>query len=495
MKKVLLIEPPFQRFMGFKCDWFSLGLGYIASVLQSKGFPTRIYNSEFHTRPQYLKYTKLLSRSESYCDGLENKFHPVWTEIRKVIDTESPDVVGIAVKTIKVKSAQRVAEICKSINEDIVVVAGGPHCTILPEEMMADKNIDYVVRGEGELTMIELLESLEGRKSLENINGLSFRKNSKILHNSNRPLVNDLDKIPFPAKDCLINSESYDNEAVGNIISNRGCPFDCGYCAAHITWTRKVRYRSVANVLKEITLLMDSFGTRQFTFWDDSFTLNKKRIIELCKVLSKEKLGIKWGCNTRFDLLDEEIIGYMKEGGCNNIELGVESGSSRILKLIRKDISIEKMYNVADILRKYNLYWSAFFMVGLPTETPGDIKMTIDLMWRLKPNYATFSIYTPYPGTELYEVLLKEGIITKSMEWHLYSHQSKNNNFTGIIDNEKFKDIVDEVSRAFDSYNNSLSNIVGKALSKSTIYLHDPVELLRDAKRYLNYIGISQERS
>jgi radical SAM superfamily enzyme YgiQ (UPF0313 family) len=413
--------------------------------------------------------------------------------VKDVICSEAPDVVGISVKTVKFKAAQIIAKICKSVDKNIIVVAGGPHCTALADQVLADGNIDYVVRGEGEFAFVRLLDSLKRDISLQLVDGLSYRNDSGVVHNKSRTPVPDLDGIPFPARDSLINRSLYAPEAFGDIITSRGCPFDCAYCASHLTWTKKVRYRSVANILLEIKAVMRAFGTRQFTFWDDSFTLSKKRIIEFCRVLADEKLGINWGCNTRFDLLDEEVIKCMKHAGCNNVELGVESGSPRILELIRKDVPVWKMQNVAMLLRKYGLYWSGFFMVGLPTETPDDIKMTIDLMKKLKPNYATFSIFTPYPGTELWQMLLQKGLVTANMDWHRYSHQSRTNNFTSTIDNVEFAGIVDEVSKAFDANNNTVTNICKKALSKTTVYLHSPIEFVRDVRKYLNYAGITSK--
>jgi radical SAM superfamily enzyme YgiQ (UPF0313 family) len=479
--------------MGFKCDWFPLGLGYIASTLRQEGFSAQVYNAEFHTQPEYLPYTDLLKRSEDYCAALEDREHPVWQEISSLIHSLNPDVLGITVKTVKLKAAGIIAEISKSIRKDIIVVAGGPHCTCLPEEVMQDKNIDYIIRGEGELTMLELLEALKGTRRIEKVEGLSYRENSKVIHNKARPLMPELDQIPFPArycKDFLIQREAYDIEAFGNIITSRGCPFNCAYCSAHLTWTKNVRYRSIADILEEIKFILKNYGTRQITLWDDSFTLNKNRLIQFCQALEDEKLKINWSCTTRFDLLDEEIIRHMKEAGCNNVELGIESGSPRMLKLIKKNISIEKMQNIARILSRYNLYWSGFFMLGLPTETPEDIKMSIGLMKRLKPNYATFSMFTPYPGTELYETLLKNGAVTKSLNWQRYSHQSRNNNFTGVISNEEFRKIVDTASKAFDSNNNRITNILKKALSRTRIYFSQPLEFFKDVRRYLNYIGI-----
>ncbi|HLB74399.1 MAG TPA: radical SAM protein [Sedimentisphaerales bacterium] len=492
--RVLLIEPPFQRFTGLKCDWFPLGLGYVASTLRSRGFCVRIYNAEFHTKPQYLRYAKMLDRSQNYCNALEDEDHPIWLEVRDVIESFCPDVVGLTVKTPKLNSARRIAEICKSIDKGIVVVAGGPHPTVLPEEVVGDENIDYAVRGEGEVTMLELVEALQGRRALDDIDGISYRRRSAICHNKNRALISDLDNNPLPSKELLIDAGSLDTEAFGDIITSRGCPFRCAYCAAHLTWTRNVRYRSISNIIEEIRAVIDAYGTTQFTLWDDSFTLNRKRTIEFCEALRRERLKINWACNTRFDLLDEEIITRLKEAGCNNVELGVESGSARMLRLVRKGISIDKIKNMGNILRKNNLYWSGFFMIGLPTETPDDIRATIELMKMLKPNYSTFSIFTPYPGTELYEMLLDDGAIGENTQWHLYNHQSRRNNFTGVIDNEQFKELVDEASLAFDANNNRFSNLYSRALSKAAVYSSSPTELLRDAKKYLNYAGVLGKR-
>ena len=156
---------------------------------------------------------------------------------------------------------------------------------------------------------------------------------------------------------------------------------------------------------------------------------------------------------------------------------------------------MDRMQDAADNLRRHRLYWSGFFMIGLPTETAEDIDMTIALMRRLKPNYATFSIFTPYPGTELYDVLLRQGLVSQKIEWHFYNHQSRNNNFTGVMRDEEFGKIVDYALKVFDSYNNRLGNILMRGLSRTTVYIHNPVEFLRDIKRYINYAGIFQERN
>jgi radical SAM superfamily enzyme YgiQ (UPF0313 family) len=489
IKKVLLIEPPFQRFSGFKCDWFPLGLGYIAAVLKNNGFDVAIYNVDFHTSPQYLKYAKLLEKSDNYSDALNNPLHAVWAEVRDVIRSQNPDVAGISVKTVKLKAAQVIAKICKDVDGDIIVVAGGPHCSAVADHALTDRNIDYVVRGEGEFSFLELLEAIKQDRSLQQVDGLSYRNDAGVVHNKTRSLVQNLDGLPFPDRTALLNRSLYDTDTFGDIITSRGCPFNCAYCASHLTWTKKVRYRSVENILFEIKTIIHDFGARQFMFWDDSFTLSKKRIIEFCGALSAEKLGINWGCNTRFDLLDEDIIKSMKLAGCNNIELGVESGSPRMLELIRKNVPLQRMRDVAVMLRRHKLYWSGFFMIGLPTETCDDIKMTIDLMRELKPNYATFSVFTPYPGTELWEILLKNGFVSMNMDWHRYSHQSRTNNFTGTIDDAVFENAVNEVSRIFDAGNNSLANICRKAISRTTVYLHSPIEFVKDVKNYLNYTG------
>ncbi len=490
--RILLIDPPFQRFMHFKCDWFPLGLGYLAAVLARHGHEVKVYNAEFHDRQRYLRSSELIDSFDLYLDALKKGEHEVWTEIGHTIGYFAPDVVGITAASVKFASAAAIAAISKTLFPETPVILGGAHATNCAREVLSKEHVDIVVHGEGEETVVELIEALGGHRDLRDVAGISFRNgDGSIVHNRNRGLIDDLDALPFPAREHLLDGEKLESESMGNMITSRGCPFSCAYCAAHTIWTRKVRYRSVENIVEEIKLIRKKFGTLQFTFWDDCFTLKKSRVLHLCEMLRGEGLDIGWGCNTRFDLLDEELIREMKDAGCNNIEVGVESGSPRILEKVKKGESVEKMQHVASLLNRNRLYWSAFFMIGFPDEDTSDIAKTLDLMNDLKPCWCTFSIFTPYPGTELYETSVKRGLFPSDCDWSEFGHQSPHNSFTFNMSRREFAEVAKVVAKKFDGYNRKPSLLLKKAMTRTSLYYSSPKTLVGDSKKLLDWLGIA----
>ncbi|MBI2304191.1 MAG: radical SAM protein [Chloroflexi bacterium] len=487
--RVLLVEPPFQRFMGFKCDWYPLGLGYLGGALLQRGHEVRIYNAEFHRQPQYLSSSRLLKTFDLYTEALKDEGHPVWREAAETIRTYRPDVVGITSRTVKFASACRIARLCKEHDPHIPVILGGQHPTIQTEEVLKNPDVDFVARGEGEETLVQLVEALEKGRGGEEIDGLSYCRNGEMAHNPPRELISNLDALPFPAREALVDREAYDPEAMGNIFTSRGCPFSCAYCSAHLIWTRRVRYRSIDNVMAEIKHVRDTYGTKQITFWDDSFTVNRERVHDLCRALRQEGRDIYWSCNTRFDLIDEEMVREMKAAGCNNIELGVESGSAQVLQFIDKGLTLEKIREAARILNKHDIYWSAFFMIGLPNETKEDIQETLKLMKEIKPHWSTYSIFTPYPGTKLYQISRDMGLIPETMDWSQYGHQSPHNRFTANLSAKDMAQMAELAAREFDRYNRQPRLLLKKALSRSRLYLASPRELVGDVGKLTNWLG------
>lgn len=338
-----------------------------ARQARQHGHEVLIYNAEFHHQPQYLSSTRLLETFDNYLSGLEDDAHPIWQEARQVIADFEPEMVGVTARTVKLGSALKLARLAKAHRAAVPIVFGGRHPTIMTDAVLANPEVDFVVRGEGEATLVELVAALGDERRLEGILGLSYRgDDGAVAHNPPRPLLEDIDSLPFPARTALYDHDAYESEAMGNIFTARGCPFSYGYCSAHQIWTRRVRYRSLDNVLAEMRQVRDTYGTKQFTFWDDSFTANRERILELCRRLRRELPGIYWSCTTRFDLIDEELVVAMKAAGCNNIELGVESGSQPVLDFINKGVALEQIRAGARLLNQHGVYWSAFFMVGIP---------------------------------------------------------------------------------------------------------------------------------
>ena len=490
--KILLIDPPFQRFMKFKCDWFPLGLGYLASALIREGHETHIYNAEFHNQQQYLRTSKLMESFDMYLDALHDRSHDVWSDIRQTIARYAPDVVGITSPTVKFASAVAIAEICKKHFPQIPVILGGPHATNCPHDALSKDVIDIAVIGEGEQTFVELVDALQNWRDISDIKGIGYRDADGVITlNPKRELIEDIDTLPFPARDRLLNGERLESESMGNMITSRGCPFQCTYCAAHTVWTRKVRFRSIENIVEEVKLIHEKFGTLQFTFWDDCFTLKKSRVLHFCELLRQEGLNINWGCNTRFDLLDEELIKEMKYAGCNNIELGVESGSPKVLEKIRKGISTDQMHKVAELLNRYKMYWSAFFMIGFPYEDARDILDTVNLMKKIKPCWCTFSIFTPYPGTELYEDSDRMGLLPEEFDWSAFGHQSPHNSFTAHLSPDRFSEIAKLTAREIDKYNRKPSLLLKKGITRIPLYWSSPKTFFGDSKKLFGWLGIA----
>jgi radical SAM superfamily enzyme YgiQ (UPF0313 family) len=461
--KILLIDPPFELFQEIKRGFFPMEEVKIVNYLGA--------------RKSY----------QLYLDALDNPEHPVWKRLEELIRRRNPQLLGISCSTVKFDSALRVAEITKRISPDLPVVLGGIHPTVLPEQSLKPDLIDFVIRGEGEIAFVELIDALSGKGSIEEIDGLTYFKKDKVVHNKKRGFIKDLDSLPILDRDLLINSSRYDSEDLGLMMGSRGCPFECTYCASNNMWTRRVRYRSADNILKEMQLVHRKYGTTQFSFEDDSFTSNKKLITEFCRKKIEARFDVKWSAITRINLLTDELLTTMKKAGLNHIRVGIESGSDKILKDTKKGMTVESYRRGARLIQKHKIYWSAYFMLGLPSETREDIMATIELMKEIQPNYCTVSIFTPYPGTEIFADLLKEGQVSLEMNWSKFSHASPHNYFAKYLSKEEFAEIVDFATAEFDRYNGSFSRLLKRAQSKASIYLNHPGDLLKDIYRYLQW--------
>ena len=390
--RVLLINPPFHRFMGLEQAYPPLGLAYLGTHLKQFGYGVVIRNLEVPIggRLSYVGYGGRADAHQLYLQALQDDMHPVWQEIPTLLAEVQPDVVGITVKSVQVPSALKVAELVKSYDERIRVVVGGIHATARPQDFDSPF-IDDVIPGEGDLGL-------------------------------------PLDQLPIPDRSLFM--EDYGLEGLGHMITTRGCPFQCAFCAQAVMFGHKVRFRSPANILKEMQYLNSDYGVRSFTFWDDSFTVKRQRVLDLCALL--EGKHWTWRCDTRMDLLDAPLLRAMLGAGCRRMSLGVESGSPRILEMIRKGETIEEIKAKAKLLRDTqrdypNFKWRIYLMTGFPTETPDEVRMSWDLAKELQPDRACLSNFVYYPGTAIYKEGLEKGWIN-GYKWEEHSHQT----FTGI---------------------------------------------------------------
>mgnify|MGYP000117784366 CR=1 FL=1 len=343
-------------------------------------------------------------------------------DVSKRIKKFDPDVIGITSTTSSVYDAYSVARIAKELNEEVFVVMGGPHVTFTPERTMREcPQVDAIVRGEGEETFRELISSLDSGKKIEGILGLSYRRNGKIINEGPRPLIKNLDDLPIPSYD-LLPMEKYKAEGIpfGTQITSRGCPFNCIFCSSSLQFGKVWRGHSVERVIEELSILRNEYGIREIEFLDDTFTLNKKRAMEISRKIREENLDVSWSASSRVDTIDRDLAEEVKRGGCHTIYLGIESGSQKTLDFIDKGIKLEDSIRAVKILKRAGLRVLGSFIIGFPEETIRDINTTIEFSKRVGVDFAQFTIATPYPGTRLWEYAVKEKIIL-TFDWRKYT--------------------------------------------------------------------------
>ena len=480
--KILLIDPPYERLFGFRSEWFPLGLAYIAAYLAKRGHDVGIYNVEHGSDTEYKSIVRYAKDFNRYKLTLELNSHPIWKEIRETINSFKPKIVGVSVITPKVPSAFRIAEICKSLNPPATVVFGGHHPTIRPDEMLLNKNVDFCLRGEGEDVFNALVEYLQdGESNYKNIPGLIFRDDNRIVDSPNGSPIDDLDSLPLPARDKLFNFNTYTPAQLSMVMTSRGCPYDCGFCASGNMWHRRVRFRSVENIMKEVYELKNKYLVKHIMFMDDAFTLDSERVKALCLALIKSKIGISWSCLTRANMITDELIMLMRKSGCVKIDIGIESGNQRILDLISKGITLEQIREAVKILRKNRMYWSGFFMFGFPSETEREILDTLNFLKELRPDWANMSIFTPYPGTSLHDICLKNGMISEPRDYALFSHQNIHSRYTDKIPSERFHSLARHMFKEVNKRNSSPASLIKRALTRR--YYRNPRLFWDDAKK------------
>ena len=395
--KILLVNPP----QATRYPQPPLGLAMVAAVLENNGYIVRILD------------LPALRFSEN--------------SLPRVIRQEKPNIVGITAMTPTINSAVSVAKKVKETESNIFVILGGAHATLLPEETLRNTpQIDVTVRGEGEQTTLELVEVLEKNPSrINQVLGITYRKGDSLKSNPLKPNILDLDTLPFPAFHLLPIGKYHLHPPFGRrtpvmpIITSRGCPYRCIFCSKAV-FGKKYRGNSPAYIVDEIRFLKERFGVKEIKFYDDVFTLDRKRVVAICMQLKEQGMDIPWTCETRVNLVDGELLRVMRDSGCYMIEYGVESGNQRILNNLKKDISLDQVIKAFKLTHETGIETAAYFMIGSPEETPETIKETIEFAKKLDPDFVQFSITIPYPGTELYNLAIKEGYMLG--EWDEYGY-------------------------------------------------------------------------
>lgn len=336
----------------------------------------------------------------------------------------NPEIIGLTLVTTQYQRAKEILLDLRQICPGAKYCAGGPHASALPEETLKDLNLDFIVKGEGEYIMKEICERLGQNKSLEGVKGVYYKKNDQIIFYGPAPVIYNMDALPIPKRELLPDSLWYltppgfirgsFNWGIATIMSGRGCPFNCIFCASQNVFGRGVRRRSVPNVMKEIRYLKEKYNIKGLFFLDDTFTVNDGWLKEFCLALKGENYGLIWGCQARGDTITEEKLSMMRDAGCVQVDIGAESGSDAVLKNLNKNEKVEDLRRGFAITRKLGIKTFASFIIGNPGESLKEIEETKKFALEVKPNMANFCILVPYPGTPLYDMAKNNNWFTKA---------------------------------------------------------------------------------
>lgn len=371
-----------------------LGIAYIAAVLQTHGFS--------------------VSAQDFNCMTSDP------SHVGAMLEQLSPRILGISVQTETYPNGLMLAEIAKQIDPAVTVIMGGPHATVMYSEILKEKDVDIVVRGEGEYTMLELAYCIiRNIGNIPCVSGIAFRQDGKICVTTDRPFITNPDEIPFPLRD-LFPIPLYDQP--GQVLMSRGgCPFNCCFCAVNNIWKGGRRFRSTENVMDEILYLHKTQGLNEINFADDTFTLNRNRVVDLCEqsVKIRDLFPWSWGCTTRVDLVDQKLIRLMSGAGCNAITFGVETGSQRVLDSIAKKITLKQVKNSVGTALESELSVLCSFMFPHPQDTAETIREQKQFMKELVGMGAQVSLAftTPFPGTSYHEHMEDLGIRLLTNKW------------------------------------------------------------------------------
>ena len=408
--KILLINPPIREWAKPNC--FPSGLGYLASVLLDAGYEVEVLDINGH------------------------RYSPQEVEAR--IEASDADVFGIGGLITVYGYIKWLTQVIKRYHPDKTVIGGGSSASSIPRTFLERTKADIVAIGEGELTLLELMHALQERSDLKGLPGIWYKDgNGQIIANPPRPVIKDLDTIPFPAWD-LFPMDIYLRNPVGapnvdkwkeggstndtpvtmNVLPSRGCPYQCIYCY-HDFMGVKYRHRSARNILDEIVYLVDRYGVDYIHFTDDDFVIDRKHVMEFCDLMIESGLNIQWGSSGRVNLMTEELLAKMAEAGCVWIGYGIESGSQRMLDVMKKRATVEQAQKAIQLTRKYIDQIDCSFMVGTPGETRETIMKTIEFCKELDLAPEVIFFVTPYPGTELYAIARQRGLVEDEEEFVL----------------------------------------------------------------------------
>lgn len=460
--KIALINP---RIESYSSTMPPLGLLYIAALLEKNNFSVKIFD-----------------------------IYPYDDRDMEKIIAYKADVIGMTILTDYWSRAKHVAEKISSAIAESVFIIGGVHVTALPERSYDELKANIGVIGEGEITMLELCSRIADGQSWNEVAGIIYKdKNGKFIRTAGRPHIENLDDLPFPARHML-EFENYLvppgiirghwTERSTTVMTSRGCAFSCIWCGTQNIFGRKVRYRSVDNVIDELQHLSEKYRIDTIWFVDDTFTLKKNRVMEFCEKIQARNMKLVFGCQAHVKTADEEMFMAMRRAGFVQLDFGVESGSDKVLDALKKNSNAEAIKRAFKLAKKAGLRTLATFMFGLPTETEEDVEKTFRLAKEIKPNFTSSFFLTPYPGTELMDLVEKN-------KWNVPSDRKdfglkKRPSLLIYFSEEKMMEIRKQFQKMF-AYRNffSLFRSPGYFFKAIWLLLSYPVGLLKGFRAFL----------
>lgn len=487
INKVLLLTPPADTFKN-RVDINPLppmGPAYLGGVLEHNDIEVKIVDclvEGWHNRVEI--------SDDMIRVGLS------FEEIESIIRSYCPEIVGVSnLFTKQRENAHRIYEIAKRIDVGIITLAGGAHPTAMPEIVLSDKNVDYVVLGEGEQTLIDLIGAIEGRNDFSSLDGVGYKDNGNIRVLPKTRFIEDLDSIPFPARH-LLNMEKYFGlkashgerryDRFSPIITSRGCAAKCTFCTAYKVWGRKFRTRSPENVLAEMRHIKEVYGIEEIMFEDDNVTLNPQRAEIIFDKMIEENIDMKWDTPNGVAAwtLSENLIYKMKKSGCYQINFALESGNQYVLdNIIKKPLNLEKVKPFVKYAKKIGLDAGIFLVIGMPGETEKQMWDSFHMAADLEIYRPHISVATPYPGSELYEMCKDKGYLRDDFsldDLYIRSFPIRTQDW----DDKKLQDILTAGQRYLlaSYFKKHPVFFLKKVLNKLFI---DPMYILRSASQFL----------
>ncbi len=452
---ILLIDPPYKSLKGIGSECgYSISTVSLGAYLRNNGINVSILTgdllADLPVQPSFSFDVRQYSEGQKlYAKSIADNNHLIWRKISDVIQNCRPKSIGITCLTPMTHSALKVAELAKKIDKNIVVIAGGHHPSFCSAETIANPNIDVIVRGEGEIPLLRLVKTLiSGGSNLKNIDGINFKDRENVIENPDGEMISNIDSLPFPARELVRNCD-YTHYRLHRMITTRGCPYHCSFCADKSLWRGKIRRRSIKSVVKEMKMLSRDYDVKYVDIVDGTFTYDRRYIVDFCNALNSEDIDIKWRCTARYDNLDEGLIDLMAKSNCKGLYFGLESGSQKILNDINKQITLKNIIKTSEMVYQSGITSVTSVIIGLPDETHKDIEDTLKLMERIKTSVFDINSFVPLPGTRFYD--------GQEIDWLAVGFKSLENYFATTIPKE---DLQRYIENAYEIAQHTLKDTI-----------------------------------